>query len=36
MNENTDDNPRFFDLVGNVRTMRRLSSGPVPDEPSSG
>jgi nitroreductase len=27
-----DENPRFFDLVGNVRAMRRLSPDPVPDE----
>jgi nitroreductase len=27
-----DDNPRFFDLVGNVRAMRRLKTDPVPDE----
>lgn len=27
-----DDDPRFFDLVGNVRTMRRLKPDPVPDE----
>ncbi|HIG42983.1 MAG: nitroreductase family protein [bacterium] len=25
-----DDNPRFFDLVGNVRSMRRLKPDPVP------
>lgn len=24
-------NPRFFDLVGNVRAMRRLKTDPVPD-----
>ena len=24
--------PGFFDLVGNVRTMRRLKPDPVPDE----
>ena len=28
----TDQNPRFFDLVGNVRAMRRLEPDPVPDE----
>ena len=28
----TDRNPRFFDLVGNVRSMRRLKSDPVPFE----
>jgi nitroreductase len=28
----TKDNPAFFDLVGNVRAMRRLRSDPVPDE----
>ena len=27
-----DENPRFFDLVGNVRAMRRLRPDPVPDE----
>ena len=27
-----DENPRFFDLVGNVRAMRRLLTDPVPDE----
>lgn len=27
-----DSNPGFFDLVGNVRTMRRLKPDPVPDE----
>jgi len=27
-----DENPRFFDLVGNVRAMRRLRTDPVPDE----
>ncbi len=27
-----NDNPRFFDLVTNVRAMRRLKSDPVPDE----
>ena len=27
-----DTNPRFFDLVGNVRAMRRLRPDPVPDE----
>jgi len=27
-----DDNPRFFDLVGNMRAMRRLKPDPVPDE----
>ncbi len=27
-----DRNPRFFDLVGNMRAMRRLKSDPVPDE----
>jgi nitroreductase len=27
-----EDNPRFFDLVGNVRAMRRLKPDPVPDE----
>ena len=32
MNENTEGNPRFFDLVGNVRAMRRLRKDPVPDE----
>ncbi len=32
MNEDTEDNPRFFDLVGNVRAMRRLRRDPVPDE----
>ena len=26
-----DDNPRFFDLVGNVRAMRRLKPDPVPE-----
>ena len=26
------DNPRFFDLVGTVRAMRRLRPDPVPDE----
>ena len=26
------DNPRFFDLVGNVRAMRRLKPDPVPIE----
>ncbi len=30
MSENTD--PPFFDLVGNVRAMRRLKSDPVPME----
>ena len=25
------DNPRFFDLVGNVRAMRRLKPDPVPE-----
>ena len=25
-----EDNPRFFDLVGNVRAMRRLKPDPVP------
>jgi nitroreductase len=28
----TDSNPRFFDLVGNVRAMRRLKPDPVPLE----
>ena len=28
----SDRNPRFFDLVGNVRAMRRLEPDPVPDE----
>ena len=28
----TDKNPRFFDLVGNVRSMRRLKPDPVPFE----
>ncbi len=32
MTEALDDNPRFFDLVGNVRAMRRLRPDPVPDE----
>ena len=32
MNESTEDNPRFFDLVGSVRAMRRLHPDPVPDE----
>ena len=27
-----DDNPSFFDLVGNVRAMRRLKTDPVPRE----
>ena len=27
-----DDNPGFFDLVGNVRAMRRLRPDPIPDE----
>jgi nitroreductase len=27
-----EDNPGFFDLVGNVRAMRRLRTDPVPDE----
>ncbi|MGE4606553.1 MAG: nitroreductase family protein [Myxococcota bacterium] len=27
-----EDNPQFFDLVGNVRAMRRLRPDPVPDE----
>jgi hypothetical protein len=27
-----EDNPRFFDLVGNMRAMRRLRPDPVPDE----
>jgi nitroreductase len=27
-----DDNPGFFDLVGNVRAMRRLKPDPVPRE----
>ena len=27
-----DSNPRFFDLVGNVRAMRRLKPDPVPME----
>ena len=27
-----DDNPAFFDLVGNVRAMRRLRPDPIPDE----
>ncbi len=27
-----DENPRFFDLVGSVRAMRRLRPDPVPDE----
>ncbi len=27
-----EDNPRFFDLVGSVRAMRRLRPDPVPDE----
>ncbi len=25
-----EDNPRFFDLIGNVRAMRRLRTDPVP------
>jgi nitroreductase len=32
MTEALDDNPRFFDLVGDVRAMRRLRPDPVPDE----
>ncbi len=28
----SDDNPRFFDLVGNMRAMRRLKPDPVPPE----
>ena len=28
----SDRNPRFFDLVGNVRSMRRLKPDPVPFE----
>ncbi len=31
MAETTEDNPRFFDLVGSVRAMRRLRPDPVPD-----
>ena len=27
-----DDDPRFFDLVGNVRAIRRLKPDPVPME----
>ncbi len=27
-----EENPRFFDLVSNVRAMRRLKPDPVPDE----
>ncbi len=27
-----DANPRFFDLVGNMRAMRRLRPDPVPDD----
>ena len=27
-----DENPRFFDLVGSVRAMRRLRPDPVPAE----
>ena len=27
-----DDDPRFFDLVGNVRAMRRLKPDSVPDD----
>jgi nitroreductase len=27
-----DDNPGFFDLVGDVRAMRRLRPDPIPDE----
>ncbi|MCH2173597.1 nitroreductase family protein [Myxococcota bacterium] len=26
-----EDNPRFFDLVGNVRSMRRLKPDPIPE-----
>ena len=29
--DSMEDNPRFFDLVGNVRTMRRLRPDPVPE-----
>ena len=32
MTDVTEDDPRFFDLVGNVRAMRRLRPDPVPDE----
>ena len=32
MTEAPDDNPRFFDLVGTVRAMRRLRPDPVPDD----
>ena len=28
----TDHNPPFFDLVGNIRAMRRLKPDPVPFE----
>jgi len=27
-----EDNPRFFDLIGNVRAMRRLKPDPVPHD----
>ena len=27
-----EDNPRFFDLVGQVRAMRRLKPDPVPHD----
>ncbi len=27
-----DDNPGFFDLVSNVRAMRRLKPDPIPKE----
>ena len=27
-----DPGPAFFDLVGNVRAMRRLKPDPIPDE----
>ena len=31
-NQAMEENPRFFDLVGNVRAMRRLSPKPVSDD----
>jgi nitroreductase len=32
MTKRTEDGPCFFDLVGNVRAMRRLRSDPISDE----
>ena len=32
MNQGSDSDIRFFDLVGNMRAMRRLKPDPVPDD----